>query len=78
MKDKSLGIWLIVTFGISGIAVILLGWLLPSLESERITATIAGSAGLIVAIIQALILRQSPTNINDRPSTVKVEVAEKS
>jgi len=36
MKDKSLSIFLIVLFGMSGIAILLLTWLRPMPESERI------------------------------------------
>ena len=78
MKDKSLGIWLIVMFGISGIAVLLLAWLLPTLESERTTATLAGSVGLAVAIIQSLILRQSSASTNNGQVPTKITVDEKS
>ncbi len=60
MRDKSLGILLMVLFGISGITVLLLTWLWPVLASERIMATFAGSAGLFVALTQALTLRRSP------------------
>ena len=78
MKDKSLGIMLIVLFGISGIAVLLLGWLWPTLESERITATFAGSAGLLVASIEVLILkRSSATTVDDKVPT-RVEIDDKS
>ncbi len=59
MKDKSLGIWLIVMFGLSGTAMIVLAWLWPALQSERITATIAGFLGVGIATVRALILRQS-------------------
>ncbi len=62
MKDKSLGIWLIVLFGVSGLAAISLGWLLPWLESERIVATLAGLGGIMIAVIRALMLRQSSDN----------------
>ncbi len=62
MKDKSLGIWLIVLFGVSGLTAISLGWLLPWLESERIVATLAGLGGIMIAVIRALMLRQSTDN----------------
>jgi len=51
MRDKSLGVFLTVLFGISGMAVLLLVWLLPTLESERTMAIFVGSAGLLVARI---------------------------
>ena len=73
MKDKSLDIWMIVLFGISGIAVLLLAWLLPTLESERILATFAGSAGLFVALIRALMLKRLPVTTDNKPTTIQAE-----
>ena len=70
MKDKSLGIWLIVMFGVSGVAVIALAWLWPTLQSDRIVATLTGLVGIGIAVIRALALRQSPA---DKQVTVEVE-----
>jgi hypothetical protein len=75
MKDKSLGIWLIVMFGTSGSTVISLAWLWPSLQSDRIVATATGLVGIAIAVIRALTLRQSP---RDRRVTVEVEAENKS
>jgi len=61
MKDKSLGILLIGIFGVTGLCAVALGWLLPWLESERITATVAGIAGILIAGIQAFILLKAPS-----------------
>jgi hypothetical protein len=74
MKDKSLGILLIVLFGIPGMAVLLMGWLWPIFETERITATFAGSAGLFVASIQALLLKRSlATDAKKVPTRVRIK-----
>ena len=73
MKDKSLDIWLIMLFGISGIAVLLLAWLWPTLESERIMATFAGSAGLFVALVRALMLKRLPVTTDNEPTMIKAE-----
>jgi len=70
MKDKSLGIWLIVMFGVSGLAVIALAWLWPTLQSDRIVATFTGLMGVTVAVIRALTLRQS---LADKQVPVEVE-----
>jgi Flp pilus assembly protein TadB len=75
MKDKSLGIWLIVLFGLSGLAVIVLAWLWPTLQSDRITATLLGGVGIAVAVIRALMFRQSPA---DKQAAIKVPVENKS
>jgi hypothetical protein len=72
MKDKSLGIWLIVLFGVSGLAAISLGWLLPWLESDRIVATLGGVAGITVAVIRLLMLRQ-PNDEKQVPVEIEIE-----
>lgn len=77
-RDKSLGIWLMVLFGISGMAVLMLAWLWPTLQSERITAIFAGAAGLLVSFTQVLMLKRSPDRTNDKPVLVKVEAEDRS
>jgi len=61
MTDKSLGIFLMVVFGISGIAILMLAWLRPMPESERILSTFIGSVGLLVAFSRALLLKSART-----------------
>ena len=78
MRDKSLGIFLMVLFGISGMAVLLLVWLWPTLESERTMAIFVGSAGLLVALIQVLTLKRSSGRIDDEQDMVTVEAEDKS
>ena len=78
MRDKSLDIWLIVLFGISGLAVLLLAWLWPTLESERIMATFAGSSGLFVASIRTLMLKRPPVTKENEPRMIKIETEDKS
>ncbi len=73
MRDKSLTIWLIIVFGIPGIAVLMLAWLWPVLESERSMAFFVGSAGLLVALIQMLALKRSPARTDNGQVPVKVE-----
>ena len=65
MIDKSLSIFLMVIFGISGTAILMLAWLRPMPESERILSTFIGSVGLIVAFTRALLLKspQSRTDV---------------
>lgn len=77
MRDKSLGIWLITMFGISGMSIVALAWLWPTLESERLVATLTGSVGLMIAIIHALALRKSQTGMNTEQAAVKVNTEEK-
>ena len=73
MKDKTLGIWLIVMFGISGLAITLLAWLWPALESDRVMATLAGSIGIGIAVTYAFMLRKSPGDRNEKQVPVEVE-----
>ena len=78
MRDKSLGILLMVLFGISGIAVLMLAWLWSTLEADRITGTFLGSAGLFVALMQVLMLRRSQGRTDDEPVPAKVQAEHKS
>ena len=72
MKDRSLGVMLIVIFGLTGLAVILLGWLLPSLEADRVSATAAGVFGLVMAGGVGIMLRPS-TGKARKTRALKVE-----
>ena len=72
-EDKSLGIWLIALFGISGMAVIMLAWLWPALTSERIVATFVGSVGLFMALTRILMLKRLSVKADNKRVTVKVE-----
>jgi len=76
MKDKSLEISLIAIFGISGMAVMLLAWLWPSMESERILATLAGMTGLLIALVRYIGLRKI-LRTEDEKVPVRVEAREK-
>jgi hypothetical protein len=58
MKDKSLEISLIVIFGITGLAITALAWSWPAMESERIMATLAGLAGISIALFKYAGLRK--------------------
>ena len=78
MKDKSLSIFLIVLFGMSGIAILLLTWLRPMPESERILDTFIGSVGLCVALANTLLLKSPRVRRDDKQPVVEVEVRGKS
>jgi hypothetical protein len=77
-RDRSLGIWLIVLFGIPGMVILMLAWLWPTLESERITAIFAGSTGLLMALTQGLMLKRSPDRTDNEPTMIKVEAENRS
>ena len=77
MRDKSLDMFLMVLFGISGIAILVLAWIWPMTASERIPAAFAGSIGISVALVRALLLKplQAGTDADQFP--VKVELKDK-
>ncbi len=57
MKDKSMEVFLTVMFGTLGLAIIVLAWVRPMPESERILTTIIGSMGLLLALGRGLFLK---------------------
>ncbi len=59
MKDKSMEVFLAVMFGILGLTIIILAWVRPMPESERILTTIIGSFGLLLALGRGLFLKTS-------------------
>ena len=76
MKDKSLDITLVVIFGISGLAVMLLAWLWPAMESERILATLVGVTGLLIAVFRYISLKKAGRT-EDAGIPVRIEAREK-
>ena len=75
MRDKSLDIFLMVLFGISGAAILMLAWLRPMPGADRILSTFIGSVGLFVAFTRALLLKSSRTETER--VLVKAEVEDK-
>lgn len=59
MKDKSMEVFLAVMFGILGLTIIVLAWVRPMPESERILTTLIGSIGLLLALGRGLFLKTS-------------------
>ena len=74
IKDKSLSIFLMALFGISGTAILMLTWVWSTLASERILATFIGLVGFLVAVIQALMLKSPQVKPGDEQVLIKVEV----
>ncbi len=50
--EKSIGIILMVIFGISGVLVTALAWLVPALELDKVMATAAGFIGVGFNVFQ--------------------------
>ena len=73
MRDRSLSILLILLFGISGIAIMVLAWVKPMPASDRILSTLVGSAGLLVVFAQASLLKSSHSKAEAKRIPVAVE-----
>ena len=69
MADKSLGIFLMVLFGLSGIIILSTAWVWSMPVSERVLTVLVGSVGLFVAGNRALVLKAMQIRVrNDRVS----------
>ena len=77
MKDKSLGILLMVLFGISGIAILTLAWLRPMPGLERVLTTFIGVFGLFVAVSRVPLLKSPKAETNTEQFMLKVGVQDK-
>jgi len=77
MEDKSTGVFLLVFFGLVNIAVLLLVWVQPMPESERILATFVGSGGLLIVLIKALMLGFLKVGIKAEKVAVAVNIEDK-
>ena len=74
MRDNQTGTFLLVFFGILNIVILMLVWMRPTPEVERILATFVGSGGLLVVSVKALMLKslqagkdteQVPVEVNE-------------
>ena len=57
--DKSRGLFLAVLFGVMGLTLLVMAWLMPANASDRIVAAVMGSAGLFGAAIRLPTLKQA-------------------
>ena len=78
MRDKSLGILLMVLFGITSITILVLAWLWPMPGLERILATFIGVSGLLVALSRIPLLKSTKVKTDVSQVMVQVEVQDKS
>ena len=75
-RDKSLSIFLVVLFAISGVAILVLTWLQPMPGTERVLSTLIGLAGLLVAMGWGKLLRSAKAGASAESVPVRVEVKE--
>ena len=59
IRDKTLDIFLILLFGVGGVAILILAWAQPMSLPERIMTTSIGSIGLLGMLVRVL-LRKPP------------------
>ena len=78
MKDKSLGIFLMALFGISGMSILLLAWLWPMPASERVLTAFIGSVGLVVALSRVRWLKSPQGRAGADEVMIKVAIEDKS
>jgi len=75
--DKSLGILLMVLFGISSITILVLAWLWPMPGLERILTIFIGVFGLLVALSRVPLLKSAKSGTDAEQAMAKVEVHDK-
>jgi FtsH-binding integral membrane protein len=75
--EKSNGIFFAVLFGLMGLTLLILAWLIPVNASNRIIAAVVGSAGLFGAAVRIPTLRRN-TDKESSQLAVNVEVEKES
>ena len=76
-RDKSLDIFLMVLFGMGGIAVLTLAWTQPMPLPEKVLATSIGVIGLFWVLIRALSLVIMRAKINIAKNTAEFGLKKK-
>ena len=70
MGDKSLGIFLMVLFGMGGITILIIAWVQPMSLPERIVTTSIGSIGPFWVLGRTISLRSMLAKIGIRKSHI--------
>ena len=78
MRDKSLGVFRVALFGISGMAILALAWAQPMPVVERFMATFIGSVGFLVAVVWGLLLRPQQVRAGEEGVPAEVAVEDRS
>ena len=77
MRDKGLDIFLMVLFGVGGIAILVLAWTRPMPVPERILTTSVGAIGFFGVLARALFLVFEQGRINLEKDSAEVRVRKK-
>ena len=73
MIVKILGVILMLIFGISGLGVTALAWLLPGLNLDKTEAAMAGLIGIVFIVFQSFWLKHS-NHGGEEPASCEVQV----
>jgi len=76
-EEKSRRTFFTALFGIMGMALLIIAWLIPVDTSDRIIAAAIGSAGLFVAVIRIPALKHTTKTESEQPS-MNIKAEEKS
>ena len=77
MNDKGLAIALTILFGCAGLVLLVAGWIMPHLASDRVLTTLGGLTGLGFAAFRGRTLLQARQDRDAASATVEVRTAER-
>ena len=66
-----------ILFAMSGIAILMLAWLRPVPESEKMLTTVIGSTGIFMALMRALLLKSPRVRTGSEQVPVEAEIKDK-
>lgn len=72
MNDKSFSITLIIVFGLSGLLLLIGAWTIPSLQTDKLTASLAGAIGIGFAAVRWILLRRESHTAHNETVPVRV------
>ena len=77
IRDKTLDIFVILLFGMGGIAILILAWAQPMSLSERIMTTSIGSTGLLGMLVRVLLRKHLQADTSAESVPVKSQNEDK-
>ncbi|MFH1775862.1 MAG: hypothetical protein ABH839_04340 [Chloroflexota bacterium] len=76
-RDRALAIFLMVLFAVAGAVTLILSWIRPMPESERVIATLIGSAGLIWALARMFRHKSAGKSNQTVPAEAEIQARNK-
>ena len=74
MRDRGLNIFLLFSFGITGMAILVMAWIQPMPASERIMTALAGSIGIILSLSLMFSLRRLQPETDSERESAEMEI----